>query len=351
MSVQEQTGSDKLDSWITALDFDALERGLEGFFVRQSNSALRGGATSGFWRNALAFVRSCVTRLSRSAAISSPQIDEVHSRLLRLERLYSSLHMRRAKRPQTIRALPAAVLTEVYELIDPQSARNPFRTESIRWRNFVLILLMLHQGLRRSEALSLPADAVKSDWNPKTRSSRFWLDIAENTYDDTDPRSDRPALKNDYVFRQIPLSEELAGIITLYITSYRGKPNHSFLLSTQKGSPMSKRSVNAVCTTLSTALSPKALKSLAALRKTTHIRPHDFRHTCAVVRLRHFVDAGNDMDLALQKLRTFFGWSRESRMPQRYAHAYFEERIATVWHDSFDSYVDALKELDRGDSQ
>ncbi|MGY0522962.1 hypothetical protein ACW0JY_38485, partial [Pseudomonas aeruginosa] len=90
-----------------------------------------------------------VERLARGS--TTTPLDEVHSRLLRLERLYSSLSLRRKRRPEIARALPAAVIEDIYELIQPDSPRNPFRTEALRWRNFALVLLMLHQGLRRSE--------------------------------------------------------------------------------------------------------------------------------------------------------------------------------------------------------
>lgn len=70
------------------------------------------------------------------------------------------------------------------------------------------------------------------------------------------------------------------------------------------------------------------------------------RHTCAVVRLTHFLDEGIAMDIALQKLRAFFGWSHASEMPRHYARAYFETRLATVWHDEFDAHVEALRQLE-----
>jgi len=51
------------------------------------------------------------------------------------------------------------------------------------------------------------------------------------------------------------------------------------------------------------------------------------------------------MEEALQKLRTFFGWSRTSSMPSRYARAVFEDRLASVWNDAFDERVALLRSL------
>jgi hypothetical protein len=59
------------------------------------------------------------------------------------------------------------------------------------------------------------------------------------------------------------------------------------------------------------------------------------------------LEQGDAMDEALQKLRTFFGWSKASTMPSRYARAVFEDRLAGVWNDAFDDRVALLRALPR----
>lgn len=51
------------------------------------------------------------------------------------------------------------------------------------------------------------------------------------------------------------------------------------------------------------------------------------------------------MDDALQRMRAFFGWSRTSEMPLRYARTVFEDRLASVWKDEFDERVSVLRSL------
>ncbi|HBP5185149.1 integrase [Pseudomonas aeruginosa] len=343
-SVKLQLNEDCLDRLIADLCFDKLERCLEGFFISLRNRSAQNGADhSGDWRTAIAFVRNCVERLARGS--TTTPLDEVHSRLLRLERLYSSLSLRRKRRPEIARALPAAVIEDIYELIQPDSPRNPFRTEALRWRNFALVLLMLHQGLRRSETLVLAADAIKESLAFQTEGLRCWMDVVENPYEHSDSRADAPSIKNANSVRQIPVSDSIMSVVETYTANYRGRPQHSFLFSSQEGTPLSKRSVNAIFSVLSEHLSKDAVRELCERRKSTSVTPHALRHTCAVVRLTHLIDAGVEMDLALQKLRVFFGWSRPSLMPHHYARAYFEDRLATVWHDSFDLHVDALRRL------
>jgi len=344
-SVETQLGEDCLDRLIAHLEFAALESCLEGFFVGLRNrSAQNTGNQSKTWRTVIGFVKACTDRIARSGKFKTP-IDEIHSRLLRLERLHSALNLRRVRRPETVRALPAVVLEEIYELIDPASSRNPFRNESLRWRNFALVLLMLHQGLRRGEILVLAVDVLKTAYRPDTGQPRYWLDVTTNPYEATDPRLDDPSLKNANAIRQLPVAETIATVIETYISNFRGRQAHSFLFSSQEGRPLSKRSVNDILTTISDSLSREAKAELLHRRKLNRIHPHALRHTCAVVRLKQFIDAGVEMDIAVQQLRVFFGWSRTSQMPHLYARAYFEARLATVWQDSFDLHVESLRQL------
>jgi hypothetical protein len=51
------------------------------------------------------------------------------------------------------------------------------------------------------------------------------------------------------------------------------------------------------------------------------------------------------MDMALQNMRAFFGWSAQSNEPRRYARAVFEDRIAERWGDYFDDRVALLRSI------
>lgn len=135
----------------------------------------------------------CLTRLAKSLK-SIRTLDKLQARLERLERLYKSLSPGKPRNPTFPRALPPTVLLELYALIDPLSNTNPFRTEPLRWRNYLLVLLLLHEGLRRSETLVLPLDALKPTRGSKNSTGKRWLDIIENSYEH-DCRSQRPTLK------------------------------------------------------------------------------------------------------------------------------------------------------------
>jgi integrase len=59
-----------------------------------------------------------------------------------------------------VRSLAAEVIEALYELLDPESPRNPFRDGSSRWRVYIIFILLLHQGLRRGELLCMSSDGL-----------------------------------------------------------------------------------------------------------------------------------------------------------------------------------------------
>lgn len=344
-SVREQTGADCLDRLIADGDFDRLESCLEGFFVHVRNASTNSRTDRSVdWRAALEFVRDIFERRSRSDS-TARSFDLIQARLLRLQRLYASLNVSRQPKLKAMRALPAAVVEDLYAIADPTSARNPFRSEGQRWRNYALFLLYLHQGLRRGEALILPIDAIKEDFDPKTGGYRKWIDVTWNQYEDEDPRYTAPGIKTALSHRQIPIADGVADIVQHYLDNYRGRQDHSFMIASNRHRPLALPTVNLIFDGLSGALSLAARTELRNRLHTDKVTPHDCRHTCAVVRMAEFVGGGMEMELALQNLRVFFGWTKDSEMPRHYARAYFEDRLISVWHKKFDDRVDVLRAI------
>lgn len=116
---------------------------------------------------------------------------------------------------------PAAAVEDLYELIQPDSSRNHL-VRSATWRNFALVLWMLHEGLRCSETLILAADAVKGASSIKTASVRCWLDVVEDPNEKSDPSADAPTIKNSNSVRKIPISEPIVSVVETYAVKYCG---------------------------------------------------------------------------------------------------------------------------------
>ena len=307
----------------------------------RNESAIEGIDREQTWQTALRFVSDVVNHIGRS---DGSAFATVQARLMRLNVLYGQIAPKSDRPPAPIRALPAVVIEDLYAVFQPESERNPFRTASARWRNYLIFLLMLHMGLRRSEVLLLPVDAVKDDFDPATGEVRYWINITENPYANVDPRSQAPSIKTSPSRRQLPLSQELVHLTDLYTQNYRGKPSHTFLFNSQKQAPLAAQSLADVFVSATACLSDRARKALSDQGK-DGVEGHDLRHTAAVVRLARYVDHGHDLETAIGKLRRFFGWSMTSKMPRHYAAAYFETRLSEVWNESFDSFVDTLRDL------
>ena len=90
---------------------------------------------------------------------------ELSQQLRMLQRSFSQLRNAPAARPasQTARSLPADVLEDMFELVDPTSGRNPFRMMTARWRNYSIVLLLFQLGLRRSELLLLRRSSMSGE--------------------------------------------------------------------------------------------------------------------------------------------------------------------------------------------
>lgn len=201
--------------------------------------------------------------------------------------------------------------------------------------------------MRRGELLLLTADAIKSSQDRKVDRTRYWLNVRQNGYEETDgdSRYSKPSIKTLHSIRQIPVSDATARLVQIYCENYRSRPSHSFMLNAQTGGPLSTESLTKIFTLISKALPAEVLQELHDRTGKKSVTCHDLRHTCAVLRLHQLLERGDAMDEALQKMRTFFGWTKESDMPSRYSRAVFENRLASVWNNEFDDRVAVLRAL------
>ncbi|NLR73694.1 tyrosine-type recombinase/integrase [Leeia sp. IMCC25680] len=333
-----------LDDALFSIDVETLGELLEAYFVSIRNQPNINETAQLRWQTAFRFVNDIIYRLSKSNLPVS-QLQVIKGRLDHLGTLYSQLRIGKKRTQDSLRALPSTVVEALYKLLDPVASDNPFRDATSRWRAFLVFILLLHQGLRRGELLMLASDAIKHGVDSKLGRDRYWLSVVENPYEDEDQRYSIPSIKTVNSIRQIPVSELTARIVQGYVENYRGKPAHSYLMNSQRGSPLSAESVTKLFQKITASLPASVLKDLKDRTGKISISAHDLRHTCAVVRLNQLLNQGDSMDEALQKMRTFFGWARSSDMPRKYARAVFEDRLASVWNNVFDDRVVVLRAI------
>ena len=230
---QHQQGA--LDLAISRIDDEALAEALESWFVTLSNQPKATQSTEFRWKTGVAFITS-IRRWLSGGSPESPAMSNARSRWTNLAQLYRNLHVPKPKRTGQIRALPSNVIEALYHVLDPSSRDNPFERPRAKWNAYVAFVLLLHQGLRRGELLLLPADAIKESYDSKKRERRYWAHVRDNPYEDNylDPRYSKPSVKTQHSIRTVPVSKTIATIVDAYTSNYRGKPNHSFLLNSQK---------------------------------------------------------------------------------------------------------------------
>ena len=235
-------------------------------------------------------------------------------------------------------------------MLDPSqdTKTNPFKRNLSRWNSFLSFICMLHIGLRRGETLLLPVNAVKSSFDDRLGRMRYWINVQSLEDEDyLDTRHNKPEIKTIDSVRQIPISELTANLIQVYVDNYRGKPPHPFLFNSIKNTALSHESLTSYYQKISKHIPKNVITVLKNRTGKTTVTPHDLRHTCAVVRLGQFLENGDTVELAMPKMRVFFGWSRDSNMPSKYARAVFEDRISGVWTNVFDERVAILRNIPR----
>lgn len=332
-----------LDDAIAELDMERLASALEAFFSKLRNMPNPTQMATKRWTTAFQFVRDTCMRLERNPRIGRKMAD-IHSHISLLDNLYLGLRPFQVRYGRKPRAIPRAVVAELLEIVQPGHPNNPFDKPDTQWRAYVLVGLLLLQGLRLGEALSLMSDFMKSERSHRSGELKYRLSVKTNEYED-DPRAEKPSHKNEHSIRTIPVAAPTAQGFQIYSENYRGRVNHSFFLSSARGLPLSLSGATKSLERLTLALTPAARAQLLDATDATYIRAHALRHTCAVVRMKQLLETGNTADQAMMHLRSFFGWSRESVMPLHYAKMALDERLNETWNDRLDERVSILRSL------
>jgi integrase len=332
-----------LDDALHVVDFDRLGNALEAFFAQLRNVPVPTESAQSRWNTAFHFVRDICERLERDPAAGN-KMEEVRARMAQLDRLYLGLRPFRKRLGTKLRALPRNVVAALLDAATPGSENNPFYSTDTQWRVYVLVCLLLYQGLRRGECLLLPANFLKSEVDLRTGARRWYMSVRSNETED-DPRGTRPSIKTANAIRTLPVAHETAQALLAYGENYRGNVDHGFYLSSSRGTPLSLEGVNLALRRLTEVLPPTIREQLLERTGARWLTPHPLRHTCAVVRTAQLLKSGKTPEQTMMHLRSFFGWSKKSLMPLLYAKAALDESLNDSWNDGFDARVSVLRSL------
>ena len=207
--------------------------------------------------------------------------------------------------------LEPEVLSQILKVTNPQSQENPWSDEHSKYRNELIILLLLNCGLRRGELLNIRISDL--DFREST------VAIVRRADDVSDPRTNQPKVKTRG--REVPLSEGLLDKTITYIMNHRsaigGAKKHDFLfVASDSGRPLSIPSLNKIFTVLKSKF-PKLSDQLF---------PHIFRHTWND-RFSEEMDKNRVGEEQEKKERSYLmGWSETSGTAATYTRRHIRKR-------------------------
>ena len=225
-------------------------------------------------------------------------------------------------RMHEIKGLTSQERTRLLEIMHPNSAENPFSDGAIRLRNYIILLLGLDMGLRRSEMLLIKTSDIH--WHSRQ------LAVVNLEDESLDPRTMAPQFKTHE--RMLVMTDELYGAITEYESKYRQRRprsgtsqarKHPFLLVAHKrneGGPLTIKAIDGVLS---------RVREIAP--ELAHVHPHILRHDAVYTMLESMREelaafTPEDRTTQVQKTLTWmFGWSPESNMPGLYGAKFWKE--------------------------
>ena len=219
------------------------------------------------------------------------------------------------------------------EVMHPGSAENPFSNEAIKLRNYIILLLGLDMGVRRSEMLLIKTSDIQ--WHSRH------LKVVNLEDESIDPRTTAPQFKTHE--RMLKMPDDLYEAIIEYESKYRYRKlrkgssqarKHPFLLVSHRkneGQPLSIKAADGIL--------PRVGKVMPEL---AHIHLHILRHDAAYKMLESLREeleklTPEDRTTEVQKTLTWmFGWSPKSDMPSLYG--------AKFWHEEADKAMEKRSE-------
>lgn len=107
-----------------------------------------------------------------------------------------------------IKGLISEERDRLLEVMHPESVENPFADEAIRFRNYIILLLGLDMGLRRSEMLLIKTSDIH--WHSRQ------LSVVNLEDESIDPRTMAPQFKTHE--RMLVMSDDLYEAISQYVS-------------------------------------------------------------------------------------------------------------------------------------
>ncbi len=230
--------------------------------------------------------------------------------------------------PNNFRSLTTDQIKSIISIINPNSQLNPWKTEEIRYRNQLIVLMFYHLGCRRGELLRIKVATDNNESDIKKNSSGITVLTIRSGIDTNDTRKARP--QNKTLGREIPMSQSLTELYENYLIHYRSKGYYTEYIpylfithnyKTKRNSALSLATINKIF---------REISDVAGFK----VDPHSLRHTwndrfSAHADLRiaknQTTEAKSESDR-----RKLMGWSHNSTQAQHYAKRHNTRRAIEI---------------------
>ncbi len=206
--------------------------------------------------------------------------------------------------------------SRLLQVIVPTFVANPFN-KPVRFRNYVLLMLLLMFGLRRGESLKLYVSdlVLRGAKKPVMR-------VVRRPDDPNDPRRNEPRVKT--LGREIPLDHRTASMLSEFVLYHRsefpGADRSPFLFISAHGEPISLRQVNTIFSQIRSRFSEFS----GVL--TPHVLRHTYNDMLSEVARENNVPQEDEI-----QLRNYLnGWSPRSLQGNHYRRRFIIERANRI---------------------
>ena len=247
--------------------------------------------------------------------VSDRRVPEIRERIGRIRRI--AINFQRPSSDGSLKRIGLARenRARLLEIANPAFRKNPFH-RTVRFRNWVIFVLLMTFGFRRGETLKIYVTDVNLNGRDPS------ITIFRRTGDPLDTRANEPAVKT--LGRKVPLSPEMVRILNTFIMNHRpqfpGADGSPFLFFSESGNPMALRSLNAMFQSV-TRRFPEFEGILS---------PHVLRYTCNDMLTESAVALGIDPEMLTQIRNYLNGWSITSNQGALYSRRAIEERAAEI---------------------
>lgn len=230
------------------------------------------------------------------------------------------------------KSLEPVQVTRVLDVVRPDSSENPWKSESIRYRNQLIVNMFFALGCRRGELLKIrvKTDNHQSDIRKRQEDGRFFVMIRSQT-DYSDKRKHRPEGKTKGRF--MPMDKRLVDMYENYLIYHRpnatGSEHIEYLFVTHNH----KTQINAA---LSLAQVNKIFRDISGVVG-FRVHPHAARHTWND-KFSQFADRriaeGKTTEAKSESDRQkLMGWEEGSKSAKRYAKRHDDKRAMNMARD------------------